>query len=410
MKKSRLAVLVAVAAVFLPMAVMPASASKPKKPAKIDVKQMVVTTSGAWPTNDDSYGVKVSFPYLAPISAESYRWATQFVLTCTPFYKGDPPPGAPTAPITKTWNLTVPSGRYVASAQTGFSSIGSGLTHTIELTSPPYSSISTAVADRQYPPLKCKVDVVNATGTTAGKAPKLPTSPSTDCGDAGVLPFDPLKEPEGSTLFLHVAVDAGLAAFPFCTTNDVYKPRFLVDQQSTFTSKAKVKPKIDFAQVKKLKLTASVNTQIPLVVTGGQQIYKFDPAVLQVLGGNAGCVPQLAKNGSNTCSVDNAAGTITVVSTQTNIVKPGKPIVSPTVTVDFTFAAAVAANGWTLENPGSTSITFGSARTTIAIGNNSVDVLVVNGEQAVITGLGAIRGAGTDPNRNQPIVTFTGLY
>jgi hypothetical protein len=413
MKKSRLAVLVAVGAVFLPMAVMPASAEKPKKPAKINVKEMTVTTSGAWPAgNDETYGVKVSFPYPAPTTTEQYRWATKFHLVCAPSYKGDPPPGAPlpSATLTKTWTLTAPSGRYTAPSQTGFSSTGSGLSHTIELTSPPYSPVSTLLADRQFPPLRCKVDVENDKGTTAGKAPKLPTSPSTNCGDLGDIPLDPVKPPEGSTLFLHVTVDAGLAAFPFCTTDSVYKPRFLVDQESAFTSKTKVKPKTDFAQVKKLRLTASVNTQIPLLITGGEQIYKFDPAVLQVDGGNSGCTAQLPKNGETTCMVNNSTGIITVATDQVSIVKPGKPIISPFITVNFSYAAAAATNLWTLENSGSANITFVSTKTKITIGTTAVDVVVRNGEDSVVDGLGALRAGGSDPNKNQPIVTFTGLY
>jgi hypothetical protein len=427
-KKSRLAVLVTVAAVVLPLAVMPASAQQTKKPLKVEAKLMTVTPSGVWPTGEHStlYSVKISFPYQAPIKAEEYRHATKFIATCTPSYKGETPEGAPDAPITATWNLGVTgvgisSGNYTGTSPDGgvdFSSTGGGpATRTIVLTMPPYTSPSTQVANRQFPPLKCKVDVQNGKATVTGKAAKLPTSPAASCGSLGDEPpdgilNDELKAPaEGtSTLFLHVLVDIGAAQFPFCTTGSSYKPRFLVDQETVFTGKTKAKPKALTAQVQNLQLKSFVNTQIPLTISGSTQVYYFDPAVLQVVPGPAGCVPQKAKSPfSNMCEVDIEPGTgrgrITIVSTSESIVKPGKPIVSPKVTVNFSYAAANDLNTWSNLSRGETSITFGKATTAITVSGVTVNVVVTNGVDAKIGGA-SIRAS--DPNRTHPILTFTG--
>ena len=152
-------------------------------------------------------------------------------------------------------------------------------------------------------------------------------------------------------------------------------------------------------------------------------MYKFDQTKLQAVTtgapGSKICEVSAAKapGKTNSCTFDNTAGTITVSGNDELLIKVGKPIISPTITVNFTYTGA----------PDTTSITLVKSQTHIKVGVTDVDVTVddtadcipsgglTNAEIVGLVGSGnpdnvCYAGQGvTDPNHDRPLITFTGL-
>ena len=429
-----------VAAIAAPlMAINASAAAKPAKegkPKKIDVASVVVQGGNPYPlglTSPDgvNFGrVELSFP--APTDAVHID---NFIVTCAPravqpvdplLAVTDLPQASEVAVFSATSDsystATAPPGGAYSKDATG-----------IHLFMPTYRDPATQGVGPQFPPLACQVDAQadptlhivafpgGGGGTAVGKAPKVPTSPSVDCGplDGAVgQPASPVITPPlltsgataGNTLHLGVQIDAGGGvAFAFCSTDASYRARYLTDQTTIFTASTKVKfkaaklnkdgtiktPASRQAFVKKLLLTSPLNSSIPLQVSGSVLTFTFDPAKLQVTGGSAGCTmkaPKLA-TAVNKCVVDNALGTITLNSSDSNLVKPGKPIVSAPTDIAFDYVG-------TGDPLSSSDIHFGSAATSISIGSNTVNVVLA------ATG---IKFGLADANINAPVVTLTGL-
>ena len=269
-------------------------------------------------------------------------------------------------------------------------------------------------------------------GTTPGKAPKLTTSPGSDCNvltgeeppvDPSAIsasPNDdsPVPPAAGVALFLRVRVVANGGATnigTFCTTDRVAYPKWLTNQEVIFTGATKVKTKTKFAAVKKLKLTAPISSSIPLDTIGAHVIYGFDKTVMTATRCEVSAAKAAGK--SNTCTISNTNGTVRVDGNDTGTIKPGKPIISPTLTVEFTYTGT----------PGSTSLTLLSSSTDISLGGQVVAVTVDDTADCtpsgglsnadIVSGVGAgnpenvcYAGQGTsDPNYQRPIITITGL-
>ena len=254
---------------------------------------------------------------------------------------------------------------------------------------------------------------------TAELPPLSPDPTVTPVNPADDVPVPPFS------LFLRVRVKAGaIDVGTFCTTDRDAYPKWLTDQQVIFTGATKVKTKTKTATVKKFKLTAPLSSSIPLQTTGSHIVYKFDPSVLQAVttgaAGTRSCEVSAAKAAgkSNTCTFDNVAGTITVDGNDVLLVKVGKPIISPTITVNFTYTGT----------PGSTSLTLVESKTHIKVGALDVDVNVDDTYDCIVDPTATSNadvlaevssgnpenvcyaGQGvTDPNHDVPIITIDGL-
>jgi hypothetical protein len=447
---------VVLAAVVAPLMSTNASAggAKLKKPGKIDPTTMVVSGGLPFPlgltcgpldaecTADGGYGhMTIAFP--VPVDGATGH-VDFFTATCTPKYALAPKStDFPTAPITKTFG-PIPA-NYASNATLG----AQGYTktgNTITLMMPKYVDPANTGAD-QYPSLSCAITSSNSPvgkflpgtltpaypggggGTVASKPPKLTSSPASDCrliGDAAnndSLPlFDPsfMRPPNdptypnasilpGTHLHLSVLIQAAGLEFQFCSTDASYRAKFLTDQETIISAgkkvtykAAKVKngvetaPAVRLAFVKKLGLTSPVNSSIPLTVSGSKIIYQFDPAKLQVVGGNAGCVYKAAKTAgkTNVCVINNGAGTITLNSTDVTLIKVGKPIQSATADIAFSYVNNAL-------HPETTSgISMTKAETSITIGAVTV---------AVVLQPFGIQTAVADANIGFPAVLLEGL-
>ena len=429
-----------------------AAGAKLKKPGKIDPTTMVVSGGLPFPlgltcgpldaecTADGGYGhMTIAFP--VPVDGATGH-VDFFTATCTPKYAvALQSLDYPTAPISKTFG-PIPA-NYASNATLGadgYSKTG----NTITLMMPKYVDPANTGAD-QYPSLSCQITSSNSPlgkflpgtltpafpggggGTVASKAPKLTSSPASDCrliGNAAnndSLPeFAPefLRPPNdptypnpstlaGTRLHLSVLIQAAGLEFQFCSTDASYRAKFLTDQQTIISAgtkvtykPAKVKngletaPAVRLAFVKKLGLTSPVSSSIPLPVSGSKIIYKFDQTKLQVIGGNAGCVYKAAKApppAVNTCVVNNTLGTITLNSTDVSLVKVGKPIKAATADIAFSYVASAETT---------TGISLTKAETSITIGAVTV---------AVVLQPFGIQTAQPDTNIGFPAVTLAGL-
>jgi hypothetical protein len=374
--KRIIAGIVALGVLAIPAAI-PTAQAKLAKPTKIDGKLLTVTGGNPWPLGLEGEFGKLRVTFDSPATTQLL---SKLTLTCTPTVAGFDP-------ISKEFALTIAGGKY-ASATPGFANNAGK----ISLDTDEYPG-------KKYPPMKCKVDATNATATAAGKVPKLPTSPTADCagkpGDTinGIPALPPVApDTATNTQFLSVNIDAGaVGIFPFCTTDATYDAKINSDQATRFTMKTKVKKgkkgAADVITVSKLLLTAPVNSSVPLNVQGSKIVYKYDKANLTANS----CVPSAAKTAGkvNTCTINAAAGTLTINSNDVSVVKVGKPIVGATLTIVFTYKGPQG---------GSASMTFDNAETSIGIGPNVVKVA-----------LSSRAAPAVDPNRDLPIATFTGL-
>lgn len=425
---------VVLAFIAAPLLAHDASAVAIKKPNKVDGKTLSIVGGNPWPIGYGSglYGV-VDISFDAPLPATPF--ASSFTVTCTPVLKGTVGPNAPTAPNIKTFTGFSSTYAKTGLSTAGYDKIGTKIHLTMDAYVDPVTSL---VVGPQYPSLSCAVDATNGGGTASGKAPKLPTSPAADCGPlAAVNQLNDISLPDLPSikapgidpitgkfaLYEGVTINAGALSFAYCSTNDDRGPRFLTDNTTIFTSGTKVKfkaakgltPAVRHATVKKLVLDSPVNSPVPLSTSGSTLVYKFDPTLLQVVsaGGvhalpavgtvsSAGCVVKDAKTAGkhNVCSVNNTTGTITVTSDDISVVKVGKDIVSPALTVDFDWSPAAA-------TVTSASITFDHADTSITIGSTTVAVTVQ--PSGINYANAGIPLSPPDPNINFPIVTFSGL-
>jgi hypothetical protein len=390
------------------------AASGPPAPKKVDPKLTTVTGGNPWPLGlDGEYGyVRMTFP--SPLAVEKL---TSLKATCTPAAgTGADLTQFPDFILEQTFTLSQanPGVSPYTSTTPGFSNTAGN----ISLKLGPYVDPDNTGA-AQYPSLKCGITVYNAKkpAGVVGKAQKIGTAPAADCGvgDASANPLWtgrdrglPSAIADKTTLYMPVSIDVpalGLS-FPYCTTGPDARARFNSDQQTDFTYsyKATNKKGVKTGTIKKLKLTAPLTHEIPLVVSGATVVYKYDPTVLQMTGP---CVASVAKVGANTCSYNNATGTITLTSTDALTVKKDKPIVSPTVTVTFNYVNNTGA-------PTTTNITYDQSATTITIGPASVQVkLLSDDDQRTLLDLpacGTIVGlteSCPDPNEGYPLITLT---
>ena len=424
------------AAIAAPLATMNASAAGAKlgKPGKIDPKTMTVEGGLPYPLGlagapDHGFGhVRVSFP--TPLDAGNH--VDTFTVTCTPkttftptAANPAPPADLPAAPISFAFGpMTANYATNAALTAQGYSKDNTG----IHLTMPKYEDPATSGAGAQTPPLACAVTASNSPllhpgvypggggGTVAGKAPKFPTSPATDCavvGNAGYGGFPdvpvivpPSFAPGVTTLHLNVVIDAGGGTvFDFCSTDASYRAKFLTEQATIISAATKVKfkagsitaPAVRSAFIKKLGLVSPVNSSIPLTVAGSQIVYRFNPAKLQVVGGSAGCVMKAAKTAGkvNACLVNNVTGTITLNSSDLTVIKVGKPITSALTDIEFTYVNNAA------QPDTSSIISLESAKTNITVGTTAVNVNLAPA--------GILFAIPTDPNIGAAAVTLDGL-
>jgi len=387
------------------------AASGPPAPKKVDPKLTTVTGGNPWPLGlDGQYGyLRMTFP--SPLLTEQLN---SLKVTCTPAAgTGADLAQFPDYVLEQTWPLTIAAGKYASTAP-GFTNTAGNITLQVG----PYADPDNTGA-AQYPSLKCGVTVYNAKkpAGVAGKAQKVGTAPAADCGDADASANPlwtgrdrgaPSAVAGKTTLYMPVSIDVpalGLS-FPYCTTGPDARARFNSDQQTDFTYsyKATNKKGVKTGTIKKLKLTAPLTHEIPLIVSGATVVYKYDPAVLQLTGP---CVASVAKVGTNNCSYNNATGTITLVSSDALTVKKDKPIVSPSITVTFNYVNNTGA-------PTTTNIVYDQSATTIAIGPASVQVkLLSDDDQRTLLGLpacGTISGVTEtcpDANDGYPLITLT---
>ena len=374
-----------------------AAAAPPKPPKQIDVKTLAVSGGNPWPIGFGIAGGKLSTATFGQIGLTFPTPAvtdnvTQYDGTCTPKYKVAPA-GAPTAPVSATFtNLSAASPNVDVNATAGTTTL-----------------IMPAYPGNVFPPLACTVTPSNLKSAgvlqagKASKAPKLTTSPSADCGplaDASLFPvtFNALPpSPSTNTNFyavkLHVPAPIN-SDFMFCTTTaNTFSAKLLTDQATLFKSKVKVAAKTKAVTIDKLSLNAAVNSSIPLTVTAATVVFTYDPAKLNLTG----CAVAAAKKtGTNTCVV--GGGTITITSTDTVVVKPGKPITSPAIKLTGTYLGA----------PGTAGIGFGSAASTITVAGVAVDVVLQPLGTIQLNGI-SIPGQAGDANVTSPIVSLVGL-
>lgn len=448
----RTIVAVAAALAVLTTGMLPhASAAGVKKPSKIDCsKDLALTTDGTgctiagvlYPIGGPQGFGTLAVTFKQPALTEAI---TSFTLTCTPTPGASATPDYPVDAIVDTFAVSVSGGRYISFNSrfrpSGTGAGDSGTAGRITLWSSQFPG------DRS-PSAKCKVDATNAGGVAAGKAPKLPTGSGSNCGvltgenapvdpDPAVTPVNPgdgsTATPATGALFLRTTIVSGpINVGTFCTTDRGAYPKWLTDQMVIFTGATKVKTKTKTATLKKFKLTAPLSSSIPLNTTGAFIVYKFDQTKLQAVStstvpGSKVCEVSAAKAPGkvNTCTFDNTLGTITVSGNDTLLIKVGKPIISPTITVNFTYTGA----------PDTTSITLVKSQTHIKVGATDVDVTVddtadctVDPDAVAHVGapsynayIKAEVGAGnpenlcylgqgvSDPNHDRPLITFTGL-
>ena len=400
-----------------------------RKPGKIDPTTMVVDGGLPHPLGltcgplddecaaDGGFGhVRISFP--APIDSGNH--VDFFAATCTPKYAIAPMSvDFPTAPITRTFGpMTDTYANTPALGAQGYSRTGDR----ISLMMPKYEDLATRAGGAQYPPLSCQITSINnpllhpgvypggGGYTVASKPPKLTSSPSANCGSAASPAIvEPTVEPGKIHLHLSAVVRAAGLEFQWCSYNKSYRAKFLTDQETVISAQTTAKrgrativngvetvPAPRTASVKKLNLTIPFVTPIPLTISGSQIIYRFDASKLQVAGGNPGCVTKEAKTPGkmNTCVVDNVAGTLTLNSTDTALVKLGKVITTAQTTINFTYVNNAL-------HPETTSaITLESVRFHILIG--SVTVALDFDPPGIQYGL-------PDPNIGATAVRLTGL-
>jgi len=462
-KMRRTIVAVAAALAVLTTGVVPSAHAGIKKPTKIDCSKDLAVAAPAGCTiagilypigGPQGYGT-LAVTFVQPAITEGI---TLFTLTCTPTPGASATVDYPVDPIVDTFAVSPSGGRYI-SLNSRFRPSGTGASDSG--TAGRITLWSSQFPGDRSPSAKCKVDATNAGGTTAGKSPKLPTGSGSNCGvlngenppvdpDPAVTPVNPgdgsTATPATGALFLRTTIVSGpINVGTFCTTDRGAYPKWLTDQMVIFSGATKVKTKTKTATLKKFKLTAPLSSSIPLNTTGSLIVYKFDQTKLQAVTtgapGSKICEVSAAKapGKTNSCTFDNSAGTITVSGNDTLLIKVGKPIISPTITVNFTYTGA----------PDTTSITLVKSQTHIKIGVTDVDVTVDDtascnsGLDGVVgtaddfptltnaqlmdpafnpaedgTSLGGVgnplnlcfEGQGlSDPNYNRPLITFTGL-
>ncbi len=436
--------LAAVAAPLMTMTSPSASAAQVKMAKPPKLAPLAVTGGNPYPIGTGIPGFTYGHVLIfidKPALPEPAGHIDSITVTCTPVYKlANTSTDFPTAPIVTTFtnisdsyaSATAPAGaKYdivIPDAATA-AALGVTTAPKIRLVTIPYADpANTGTA--QYPPLGCALTtgsdpalhpakfLPGAAMTAAGKAPKLPSSPAIDCnpltddgtGPVPGLPLNPVVVPPeivpgvSTTYHMTVGLTAGTAASPvplgvFCSTDSSYRAKFLTEQTTKISASPKVKAKTHTAIAKKIVLNSPVNSSITLSITRSLLTYKYDPTRLSAT--SATCVPKAAKNPStvtvpgfgsvtgNKCVINQATGTITLISNDTTVVKPGKAIVSAPTDITFTYT------------PGAdTSISLESAQTYIGIAGTTVKV--------------NLSPAGTyfgipDSNIGAPAITFSGL-
>ena len=424
-----------------------------RKPGKIDPTTMVVNGGLIYPIGltcdpddaecirDRGFGhIRISFP--TPIDNGNH--VDFFAATCTPKYEFAPTAtDVPTAPITRTFgpmtdNYADTPALRAQGYRKGILANTSGVM--ISLLMPRYEDPATSAAGAQYPPLSCAVTSINdpllhpgvypggGGYTVASKPPKLTTSLRSDCaafdGGGGFADsptiIEPTFEAGKATLHLSAVLNVrNVIFFQWCSTDPSYRAYFNTSQaaivsaqttakrgRATIANGVEIAPAPRTAAVKKLNLTIPFVTPIPLDMSGSQITYRFDASKLQVAGGNAGCVMKAAKNPQtravpgfgtivdNTCVVDQATGTITLLGSENVVVEGGKPITTAETAIDFTYVNDEL-------HPETTSaITLEKARFQITI---ATTIVTLEFEPA------GIAYAVADPNIGAPAVTLTGL-
>ena len=436
--------LAAVAAPLMTMTSPSASAAQVKMAKPPKLAPLAVTGGNPYPIGTGIPGFTYGHVLIfidKPALPEPAGHIDSITVTCTPVYKlANTSTDFPTAPIVTTFtnisdsyaSATAPAGaKYdivIPDAATA-DALGVTTAPKIRLVTIPYADpANTGTA--QYPPLGCALTtgsdpalhpakfLPGAAMTAAGKAPKVPSSPAIDCnpltddgtGPVPGLPLNPVVVPPeivpgvSTTYHMTVGLTAGTAASPvplgvFCSTDSSYRAKFLTEQTTKISASPKVKAKTHTAIAKKIVLNSPVNSSITLSITRSLLTYKYDPTRLSAT--SATCVPKAAKNPStvtvdgfgsvtgNKCVINQATGTITLISNDTTVVKPGKAIVSAPTDITFTYT------------PGAdTSISLESAQTYIGIAGS---IVLVN-----------LSPAGTyfgipDSNIGAPAITFSGL-
>jgi len=437
--------LAAVAAPLMTMTSPSASAAQVKMAKPPKLAPLAVTGGNPYPIGTGIPGFTYGHVLIfidKPALPEPAGHIDSITVTCTPVYKlANTSTDFPTAPIVTTFtnisdsyaSATAPAGaKYdivIPDAATA-AALGVTTAPKIRLVTIPYADpANTGTA--QYPPLGCALTtgsdpalhpakfLPGAAMTAAGKAPKLPSSPAIDCnpltddgtGPVPGLPLNPVVVPPeivpGVSTTYHMTVGltaGGVALGVFCSTDSSYRAKFLTEQTTKISASPKVKAKTHTAIAKKIVLNSPVNSSITLTITRSLLTYKYDPTRLSAT--SATCIPKAAKTPllatdpnrivpgfgvvlGNACFVNQATGTITLISNDSNTVKPGKAIVSAPTDITFTYT------------PGAdTSISLDSAQTYIGIAGTTVLV--------------KLSPAGTyfgipDSNIGAPAITFSGL-
>jgi hypothetical protein len=428
---------VAIAASALPLISTRTEAGglKLRKPDKIDPAVMVVDGGWVYPVgldcggnteciDDHGFGhLRISFP--TPVDKGNH--VDYFRAVCTPRYAVTPAStDFPTASIARTFGPTTDT--YADTAELRAQSYRKN-GDKISLMMPKYEDPATSAGGAQYPPLSCAITLIMVRPganpdsefvyIVESRAPKLTTSPSSDCATIGggysgfpssPAVVEPTSEPGKTHLHLSVVVNSGAGIrFQHCFVDASYRAYFNTSQEVTVSAQTTTKrgratlangvevvPSRRTASVKRLSLTAPVMSSIPLLIQGSRIVYRFDASKLQVAGGNAGCVTKAARTAgkANTCIIDNVAGRITLNSTDVALAKVGKMITSAQTTLNFTYVNDAL-------HPETTSaITLESVQFQVYVNTRSVTLVL---ETA------GIQYGVADPNIGAPAVTFTGL-
>ena len=447
-------VLAAVAAPLMTMSSQGASAVQVKMAKPPKLAPAAVTGGNPYPIGlgiaGANYGHLLVFVD-RPALPEAAGHIDSITVTCTPTYKlAQTATDFPTAANVTTFTnisadyttATAPSGAALSYVDTPAGLVSSPTNPTgipagkrIALLTTAYSDPATSADGAQYPPQACKLTTGSDPAlhptkflpgpamTAEGKAPKIPSSPAIDCDpltDDGTgvvpgVPFAPVVvapeiDPGKSTTY-HMTVGLTLGTTQlgvFCSTNTSFRAKFLTEQPVKISATPKIKykaakgatPALRSATAKKVGLTSAVNSSITLTISRAIVTYSYDPTRLSSVSAN--CVTKAAKNPGtsvvpgfgtvtgNKCVINQAAGTITLISNDTQIVKPGKAIVSAPSDIAFTYT------------PGTdTSISLVSAQTYIGIAGATV---LVNLQTA-----GSYFDLASDPNIGAPAITFSGL-
>lgn len=432
--------LAAVAAPLMTMTSPSASAAQVKMDKPPKLAPLAVTGGNPYPIGTGIPGFEYGHVLVfidKPALPEAAGHIDSITVTCTPVYKlAQTATDIPTAPIVTTFtnisdsyaSATAPAGaKYDVVTPDAATAAALGVTTApkLRLVTIPYADpANTGTA--QYPPLGCALTtgsdpalhptkfLAGAAMTAAGKAPKLPSSPAINCnpltddgtGPVPGLPLNPVVLPPeivpGVSTTYHMTVGltaGGVALGVFCSTDTSYRAKFLTEQTTKISASPKIKAKTHTAIAKKIVLNSPVNSSITLTITRSLLTYKYDPSRLSTT--SAACVPKAAKTpttsvvpgfGSitgNQCRVNQATGTITLISNDSNSVKPGKAIISAPSDITFTYT------------PGAdTSISLESAQTYIGIAGTTV---LVN-----LSPAGTYFGV-PDANVGAPAITFSGL-